>query len=81
MNELERLQTAIAAQQKRWTEKYGWVSREEYRYPTMEEEMRREIESEWSREAAACIRMHIANARSADSDENVVTQMATLGRS
>ncbi|MGA9912571.1 MAG: hypothetical protein WBR17_08550 [Paraburkholderia sp.] len=62
MNELERLQAAIAEHKRRWTEKYGWVPREQCRYPTMEEEMRREVEAEWTREANACIRMLAANA-------------------
>jgi hypothetical protein len=62
MDELERLQAAIAEHKRRWTEKYGWVPREECRYPTMEEEMRREMAAEWTREANACIRTIIANA-------------------
>lgn len=61
MDRMERLQAAIAEHKKRWTEKYGWVPREECRYPTMEEEMRREMEAGWTREANACIRMHITN--------------------
>ncbi|ENG0234911.1 hypothetical protein [Burkholderia multivorans] len=78
MNELERLQAAIAAQQKRWIEKYGRVSPEECRYPTMEEEMRRQMELEWSREAAACMRMHIANAQKVDNDENQIESISTI---
>ncbi|MGF6901895.1 hypothetical protein [Paraburkholderia sp. GAS348] len=62
MDRFERLQAAIAEHKRRWTEKYGWVPREECRHPTMEEEMRREVEAEWTREANAYIRMHIANA-------------------
>jgi hypothetical protein len=57
----ERLQAAIAEHKRRWTEKYGWVPREECRYPTMEEEERRKVEAGWTREANACIRMHITN--------------------
>jgi hypothetical protein len=61
MDRLERLQAAIAEHKRRWTEKYGWVPREECRHPTMEEE-RRKVEAEWPREADACIRMLAANA-------------------
>lgn len=63
MNELERLHAAIAEQKRRWTEKYGWVSPEECRYPTMEEQMRREVETRWTREANDCIRRLAASAR------------------
>lgn len=75
MNDLERLQTAIAEQKRRWTEKYGWVSPERCRYPTMEEEMRREVEAEWTREANACIRMLIATA-----EGKAVTDKTTTDR-
>lgn len=68
MNDLERLQAAIAEYKRRWTEKYGWVPREECRYPTMEEEMRRKVEAEWTREANACIRAIIANAERSDAE-------------
>jgi hypothetical protein len=62
MDQFERLQAAIAEQKRRWTEKYGWVPREECRYPTMEEEERRKVEAEWTRDANACMRMIIAKA-------------------
>ncbi|MFL9908288.1 hypothetical protein [Paraburkholderia sp. RL17-337-BIB-A] len=73
MDELERLQAAIAEHKRRWTEKYGWVPREQCRYPTMEEEERREVEAEWTREANACIRMIIANAQCNDDDDDAAT--------
>ncbi|MFM0390767.1 hypothetical protein [Paraburkholderia phytofirmans] len=64
MDKFEQLQAAIAEHKRRWTERYGWVPREECRHPTMEEEMRREVEAEWTRQADACIRAIIANAQS-----------------
>lgn len=68
MNELERLQAAIAEHKRRWTEKYGWVPREQCRYPTREEEERRGVEAEWTREANACIRVLAANASTSDNN-------------
>ena len=68
MNDLERLQAAIAQRRRRWTEKYGRVPREECRHPMMDEEMRSEMEMEWTREADACIRMVIASAQRSGDD-------------
>lgn len=73
MDRLERLQAAIAEHKRRWTEKYGWVPREQCRHPTMEEEMRREVEAEWTREANACIRMLIANGEREPDTESTAT--------
>jgi len=69
MNELERLQAAIAEHKRRWAEKYGCYDppRE---YPTMEEVMHREREWKETRAANAFIRMHISKVGGAGNDES-----------
>jgi hypothetical protein len=68
MNELERLQAAIAEHKRRWKEKYGW-SEPPREYPTMEEVMRREMKLKETRAANAFIRMHISKVGGANDDE------------
>lgn len=59
MNELERLQAAIADHKRRWKEKYGCYDppRE---HPTMEQVMCRERDLQETHAANAFIRMHIS---------------------
>lgn len=75
MDELERLQAAIAEHKRRWAEKYGCYDppRE---YPTMEEEMRRERELKETRAANAFIRMHIENLRRSGDNGNAIESSA-----
>ncbi|WP_423379871.1 hypothetical protein [Burkholderia sp. LMG 32019] len=71
MDELERLQAAIAEHKRRWTEKYGWhdAPRE---YPTMEEVMRRERELKETREANAYLRAYFENLHRSDDMGGVI---------
>ena len=70
VDRMERLQAAIAEHKRRWAEKYGCYDppRE---YPTMEEEMRREMKLKETRAANAFIRMHISKVGGAGNDESM----------